>query len=115
MDHSVDIPPPPEPQQHVGPSFHADSVGGVPDAVHDVPPAPVTKGWLAGSSTARVSSVYPLPRQSSDPSSPEAATTLWPWAAASSKRVSSAWAEALPADGSHRPHDVEMTRAVSSA
>ena len=113
MAQSLETPPPPAPQQQVWP-FHAVSVGVDPRAVHDVPPTPVTKGWLDGSSTAKVSSLLTvLPRQSSDPSSPEAATMVWPWMAASSKRVFSARAVALPVSGSHRPHDVETTLAWS--
>ena len=60
------MPPPPAPQQQVGPSFQAVSSGGVPAATHDVPPTPVTNGWLDGSSTASVSPEYPLDRQSSE-------------------------------------------------
>ena len=88
----------PPPSNRCGPSFHAVSVGGVPAAVHWVPPAPVTKGWLEGSSTASASSASPDSTQSSEPSSPEAATMVWPWAAASSNSVFSAWAAALPGE-----------------
>ena len=34
-------------------SFHTVSVGGGPMAVSEVPPTPVTHGWLGGSSTAK--------------------------------------------------------------
>jgi hypothetical protein len=40
--------------------FHTDSEGGGPMADSDVPPTPVTHGWLAGSSTVRVPDPVPL-------------------------------------------------------
>src|ERR1700691_5090081 len=78
----VEMPPPDAPPRAPsdGIVFQADSVGGVPVALSVVPPTPVTYGWLAGSSTARV----PL-SQPSAPSSPAAAITLWPCTAACSK------------------------------
>ena len=54
--------------------------------MRSVPPTPVTKGWLAGSSAA--SDLLPLDlRHSSDPVSPEAANTDIPSVAACSNRM----------------------------
>ncbi len=73
-----------------------------------VPPTPVTNGCEEGSSTARAAE-----EQSSEPASPDAATTDCPWAAACSNRVFSATMAALPWEDSQAPHEVTMTWAVS--
>jgi FlaG/FlaF family flagellin (archaellin) len=49
------------------------------------------------------------------PLSPEAASTVCPWTAASSKSVFSACAAEEPSFASQSPHDVEMTLAALSA
>jgi len=103
-----EMPPPPAPAPSEL-SFQTTWVAGGPSAVSVVPPTPVTYGWLAGSSTASESS-----SQSSEPESPAAAKTDCPLVAASSKRVFSAAIVEEPASDSHRPHDVEMTFAVSA-
>jgi hypothetical protein len=76
--------------------------------VSEVPPTPVTQGWLAGSSTLGVL----LLAQSCAPLSPEAAKTACPWLTASMNRSFSAPAAELPCLGSHNPHDVETTSAL---
>src|SRR6202035_2724077 len=89
MVHVDELPPPPVPAK--SPEFHAVSVGAGPRASRVVPPTPVTHGWLAGSSTARrVSDELGKKKQSSDPSSPAAAVTVWPCATACWKIVDSA-------------------------
>ena len=40
--------------------FQTASVGGGPTALSEVPPTPVTYGWLAGSSTAALVEWLPL-------------------------------------------------------
>ena len=90
MVHVVEFPPPPVPLNR--PRFHTDSLGGGPSPLIVVPPTPVTHGWPAGSSTSRrVSLELGKMKQSSDPSSPAAATTVWPWATACWKIDASAW------------------------
>ena len=51
LDHSTDLPPPPDPPPD--PPFQTDSTNGLV-LVTLSPPTPVTRGWEAGSSTARV-------------------------------------------------------------
>ena len=54
---SEEIPPPPAPE--LAPLFQTVSAGGVdPPLVSEVPPAPVTLGWSAGSSTASWVAVF---------------------------------------------------------
>jgi hypothetical protein len=94
--------------------FHTLSAGAGPGEASVVPPTPVTKGWLAGSSTAGVPLRFcPAMKQSSAPLSPAAATIVWPWAAASWNSVLSAVASEEPSIGSHWPHEVVMTLARS--
>ena len=63
------------PLSTVPPLFHTLSVGRGPRAVIVVPPTPVTKGWLEGSSTAAwIWGTAPPVSQSSAPLSPLAAT-----------------------------------------
>src|SRR5580658_4141054 len=112
MAHNCEIPPPPDPPL-TGASFHTFSVGGGPIWDRVVPPTPVTSGWLEGSSTARAFDLS-WGWQSSEPLSPAAATTLWPWTAASWNSVFSASAAEAPSSASHSPHDVEMTSALSA-
>ena len=90
------------------PSFHTVSLARAPAAfvVRLVPPTPVTNGWLAGSSTCSVGGVG---KQSSDPSSPDAETTVMPCAAASWNSVFSEEADCWPSSCSHCPHDVVTT------
>ena len=114
---TAEIPPPPalprqlwlDPQ-----SFHTDSLG--PLRLSTVsPPTPVTSGWEAGSSTAAPTSGGPscgdCSTQSEEPLSPEAANTVWPWAAICSRiGASAAWS----LKASQIPHEVLTTWAVSS-
>src|ERR1700687_432316 len=68
-DQIVEAPPPPAPPLESIPSFQMVSISGlVFDTVR--PPTPVTKGWLAGSSTAGAELV--IPAQSEEPASPAA-------------------------------------------
>jgi len=53
-----ETPPPPDPYL----SFHTVSVEPLPNSDREVPPTPVTVGWLAGSSTSRP--VWPSKLQS---------------------------------------------------
>ena len=119
IGHSDDTPPPPAPTAGVPGAalsalFQTLSTGGGPIALRVVPPTPVTSGWLAGSSTAAVSSrPAALVAQSSDPSSPPAATNVWPSTEACSKSSFSARAEATPSWASHSPHETVTTWARS--
>src|SRR5579862_8298630 len=121
MPHTCETPPPPAPGSKfpasapaLPPPFHTTSLGGGPRALIVVPPTAVTNGWLAGSSTASDGfGSEPLPLQSSDPSSPAADTIDWPWTAASSNSVFSAFAAPEPSSGSHWPQELVITLARS--
>ena len=84
----------------------------------EVPPTARTNGWLAGSSTERYGFTETVElkgvlAQSSDPVSPEAATKVWPCAAASSKIVFSsccAPGEPVSSADSHSPQLVERIK-----
>src|SRR5487761_1903800 len=116
--------PPPEPPPWA-PLFHTVSDAGASGwrmLLNEVPPTATTYGWDAGSSTERCgntgeddeNSVF---AQSSEPSSPEEAKTVWPWAAASSKsRFSTCAAPGAPIASacSHSPQLVVITFARSS-
>ena len=95
-------------------SFQTDSCTGEMLSTLS-PPTPVTSGWEAGSSTAAAVSSGPVggdwAMQSDEPLSPEAANTVWPWAAICSKiGASSAWS----LNASQIPHEMLTTWAVSS-
>ncbi len=94
----------------ITPLFQTDSLGGGPSPLSVVPPTPVTNGWLDGSSTASDKSgmLGSGPLQSSEPSSPDAETIDWPWAAASWNNVLSA-CRPSELDGSHSPHETDIT------
>jgi hypothetical protein len=91
---------------------HTVSAPGVPRSARLVPPTAVTNGWLAGSSTASAWDPLPPTLQAEDPESPDAASTVSPWLAASSKSVFSVAmrpASYFSVLDSHRPQEVEMT------
>ena len=104
----MEIPPPPVPKV---PSFQAISVGGRLLDVMVVPPAPMTKGCEAGSSTV---SWLGVSTQSFEPLSPLAAITVWPWAAACSKIVFSMAVRPRPVWPSQIPQLVEISLSRSS-
>src|SRR5580658_1819235 len=86
IGHDDEMPPPPPPP--FCPSFHTCSTGGFVASSIVTPPAPTTYGWLAGSSTessGETGWARKSVSQSSEPSSPPAAKTDWPCAAACSK------------------------------
>ena len=58
MAHRVEMPRPPLPSSRSGRRSRPSRAGVCPADTHEVPPTPVTNGWLAGSSTASVSSEY---------------------------------------------------------
>ena len=87
---TAEFPPPPAALFE----FHTRSPGASAAAeMSEVPPTPVTLGCPAGSSTAKpVNPVWLM--QSVDPESPDAASTVCPWAAASANSVASACSSA---------------------
>ncbi len=97
-------------------SFHTACPAAVPVG-SAVPPTPVTSGWLAGSSTARPSFFVGVPsgKQPSEPSSPEAASMVWPWAAMTWKMSFSRPAAVDVSVASHTPQLLLTTWARSSA
>ena len=88
--------------------------GSTPAPSRSVPPTPVMFGSSAGVSTASAEEPLPLAKQSAEPLSPVAATTVWPCATACASRMSSAELNVGSDDGSHRPQLVETASAVSS-
>src|SRR5215469_10848552 len=101
MHQPADRPPPPAPPL----PFQTVS----PDGPMDVPPTPITNGWLAGSATARLAFL-----QAVDPASPVAARTVCPCVAACSNRACSDCMNELSALSSQAPHDVDTTGSASS-
>src|SRR5579871_6203286 len=60
IGHNVEMPPPPAPGlELLVVVFHTTSLLGVP-SWSVVPPTPITYGWLAGSSTWRLSAAAPF-------------------------------------------------------
>ena len=92
----------------LGASFHTTSLRG-DSCCSEVPPTPVTYGWLAGSWTVAPG----CPLQALAPVSPDAAKIVWPWAAASSNSVFSACAPFVPSVDSQLPQEVETTSGVT--
>src|SRR5580704_16432294 len=104
--------PPPAAPDWTAASFQTDSRGAGLTAARLVPPTPVTNGCEDGSSTARAVLLF-WGSQSSEPLSPVAARTVWPWTAACWNTVLSALAAAAPWRASHMPQLVVITWAVS--
>ena len=77
----LDRPPPPAPPLPPQAAKLADpsqsfQTGSFPTECREVPPTPVTLGSSAGESTARLAGPLPPAKQSSEPLSPDAATTV---------------------------------------
>ena len=81
---------------------------------NEVPPTLTTVGWEPGSSTASPVFWELSGKQSSDPASPEAASTVCPWAAIWEKMPFSASMSDVPTTCSQLPPLVVTTRALSS-
>src|SRR5215472_15017098 len=105
MHQIVDSPPPPAPANRPD-SFQTTS----PVRSILVPPTPTTNGWLAGSPADSIGDTPPpMVRQPVDPLSPEAASTVCPCAAASSKIACSNLASVVVIAASQTPQEVEIT------
>ena len=118
--HSREYPPPPAPRlvsseqstTESSQSFHTDC-DEAEALVMFVPPTLTTSGCDPGSSTP--SWVEPfVGRQSSEPESPDAAITVWPWSAMRWRMPFSVWRSAAGMLASHTPQLVVTTCELSS-